>query len=62
MKKVGITRLQPYFSATNLLTWTKYKGMDPEVNQYGNSGAVQGVDYGTYPHCRSYVFGLNLEF
>lgn len=62
MKKAGITRLQPYFSATNLLTWTKYKGMDPEVNQYGNSGAVQGVDYGTYPHCRSYVFGLNLEF
>lgn len=62
MKKIGISRLQPYFTATNLLTWTKYKGMDPEVNQYGNSGAVQGVDYGTYPHCRSYVVGLNVEF
>lgn len=62
MKKIGLSRLQPYFTATNLLTWTKYKGMDPEVNQYGNSGAVQGVDYGTYPHCRSYVFGLNVEF
>ena len=41
MKKVGLTKLQPYFTATNLLTWTKYSGMDPEVNQWGNSGAVQ---------------------
>ena len=62
MKKVGITRLQPYFTANNLLTWTKYSGMDPEVNQYGNAGSTQGVDYGTYPHCRSYVFGVNVEF
>lgn len=62
MKKIGLARLQPYFTANNLLTWTSYSGMDPEVNQYGNNGAVQGVDYGTYPHCRSYVFGVNVEF
>ena len=46
----------------NLLTWTSYSGMDPEVNQWGNSGTVQGIDWGTYPHCRSYVFGINVEF
>ena len=62
LKKWGITRLQPYFTATNLLTWTSYSGMDPEVNQWGNSGTVQGIDWGTYPHCRSYVFGINVEF
>lgn len=62
LKKWGITRLQPYFTATNLLTWTGYSGMDPEVNQWGNSGAVQGIDWGTYPQCRSFVFGINLEF
>ena len=61
LKKWGITRLQPYFTATNLLTWTGYSGMDPEVNQWGNSGAVQGIDWGTYPQCRSFVFGINLE-
>ncbi len=49
LKKWGITRLQPYFTATNLLTWTSYSGMDPEVNQWGNSGTVQGIDWGTYP-------------
>ena len=62
LNKWGITRLQPYFTATNLLTWTKYSGMDPEVNQWGNSGAVQGIDWGTYPQCRAFVFGVNLEF
>ena len=62
LNRLGVTRLQPYFTARNLLTITKYKGMDPEVNQWGGSGAVQGIDWGTYPHSKSYVFGLNVEF
>ncbi|WP_080904180.1 TonB-dependent receptor [Parabacteroides sp. Marseille-P3160] len=62
LQKLGVSRLQPYFTATNLLTWTKYKGMDPEVNQWGNSGAIQGIDWGTYPHSKSFVFGVNVEF
>lgn len=62
MKKLGITRLQPYFTASNLVTFTHYSGMDPEVNQWGNNGHVQGIDWGTYPHCKSYVFGVNIDF
>ena len=62
LKKLGVTRLQPYVTTNNLLTFTKYKGMDPEVNQFGNNGAVQGIDWGTYPHSKSYVFGINVEF
>lgn len=62
LKKLHVSRLQPYVSANNLLTLTKYKGMDPEVNQNGNSGAVQGLDWGTYPQCSSVTLGLKLEF
>ena len=62
LRKIGISRLQPYFTASNLITFTHYSGMDPEVNQWGSSGAVQGIDWGTYPHCKSYVFGLNIDF
>lgn len=62
LSKLGIYRLQPYFTASNLITWTSYKGMDPEVNQWGNSGEVQGIDWGTYPHSKSFVFGINVEF
>jgi hypothetical protein len=62
MKKWGISRVQPYFTAQNLLTFTNYKGFDPEVNQFGGSALVQGIDWGTYPHSKSYIFGLNVEF
>lgn len=62
LTRLGINRLQPYVSATNLLTWTNYTGMDPEVNQWGNSGQVQGIDWGTYPQSRAFVFGINVEF
>jgi TonB-linked SusC/RagA family outer membrane protein len=60
--KLMITRFQPYLTAQNLLTLTKYKGFDPEVNQYGGNATVQGVDYGTYPQSKSYIIGLNVEF
>ncbi|HBG58282.1 MAG TPA: SusC/RagA family protein, partial [Porphyromonadaceae bacterium] len=62
LERTGISRLQPYVTLSNLFTLTNYKGMDPEVNQWGDSGAVQGIDWGTYPHSRTILFGLNLEF
>lgn len=62
MKKWGVTRFQPYVTATNLLTLTKYLGFDPEVNQWGSSGTVQGIDWGTYPQTRSFIVGINIEF
>lgn len=62
LKRMGINKLQPFVSASNLLTWTNYSGMDPEVNQWGGNGAVQGIDWGTYPQNRSFVLGVSVEF
>jgi hypothetical protein len=62
LKKIGISNIRPYVTTTNLLTITKYKGMDPEVNQWGDNGHVQGIDWGTYPQNKSFVFGINVEF
>jgi TonB-linked SusC/RagA family outer membrane protein len=62
ISKLHVTRLMPYISFTNLLTWTSYSGRDPEVNQYGDSGSVQGIDWGTYPLNRSFVMGVKVEF
>jgi TonB-linked SusC/RagA family outer membrane protein len=62
LSRWGISKLQPYVTASNLYTFTDYSGMDPEVNQWGNSGAVQGIDWGTYPHSKTFLFGLNVEF
>ncbi len=62
LKRWGVMRLQPYFTANNLFTLTGYSGMDPEVNEWGNDGGVQGIDWGSYPQSRSFVFGVNVEF
>lgn len=61
LKKMGVAKLRPYATASNLLTLTKYSGFDPEVNQWGNSGGVQGIDYGTFPQTRTFMFGVDIE-
>ncbi len=47
--------LRVYASGDNLLTFTKYSGMDPEV------GGI-GLDGGQYPVSRVYSLGLKLKF
>jgi TonB-linked SusC/RagA family outer membrane protein len=49
---------------TNLLTWTNYKGMDPEVSAAGGTGGSgsTGIDYLGVPAVSSVAFGLNLTF
>jgi TonB-linked SusC/RagA family outer membrane protein len=48
-------------SAQNLLTWTNYSGMDPEVSSR-QSTLTPGFDFSAYPHARTLVFGLNATF
>lgn len=63
-KNSPFQRLRLYFTAQNLLTITKFKGMDPENGMaLNNSEAwVTGVDVGNYPQPRTYLFGVNIQF
>ena len=54
-KLKGIENLRIYVSGDNLLTFTKYSGMDPEV------GGI-GLDGGQFPVSRTYSAGLRLKF
>ena len=59
----GINALKLYATGQNLITWTNYSGFDPEVNSSSsNSGKAQGIDYGTYPQVRTFIFGLKAGF
>ncbi|MCB8995534.1 MAG: SusC/RagA family TonB-linked outer membrane protein [Bacteroidales bacterium] len=49
-----------YITASNLLTFTKYKGYDPDF-QYMNSPFYMGVDYGMMPQTRSFIIGAKLD-
>ena len=50
-----------YVTGENLLTATKYLGLDPEFS-YSNSTVLQGVDYGKVGAPRSVKLGVNLKF
>lgn len=58
----GVSKLNLYVTGQNLYTWTNYSGFDPEVNAFANTNGVLGVDYGTYPQVRTFVFGLKANF
>src|SRR5699024_126994 len=34
IKRIGLRKLDTFVTATNLVTWTKYTGFDPDVNSY----------------------------
>lgn len=61
ISKLGLSKLRLYATGSNLWTWTKYSGFDPEVSTMG-SGLTPGVDFGAYPKSRSFVFGINVAF
>jgi hypothetical protein len=68
----AIKRLTITASGRNLLTFTKYSGLDPEntgaYDENGNdlshsrTGAFAGVDFFGTPNLRSYQFSLNVGF
>jgi hypothetical protein len=66
LSKIGLSELRIYLSGTNLLTFTKYQGMDPEMttsdNAKGDGDRSVGMDWGTYPSAKSYNLGVNLAF
>jgi hypothetical protein len=59
----SIIRARRWFCGkNNLYTWTNYSGFDPEVNAFATTNGVLGIDYGTYPQVRTFVFGLKANF
>ena len=57
LEKIGVDKLRIYYTAENLLTFTKYSGFDPEVG-----GGVLGIDRGFYPQAITNQIGINLQF
>lgn len=60
IKKLGISKVRAYVSASNLFIITGYSGYDPEVDV--QSGLTPSMDYNRYPRNRAFSFGLNVNF
>jgi TonB-dependent starch-binding outer membrane protein SusC len=54
-----LNNLRLYVSGTNLWTYSKYTGADPEVSTLSGSTAAQGIDFYTLPQVRTISIGLN---
>jgi hypothetical protein len=62
VKRIYLNNVRIYANIQNIYTWTKYKGLDPEVGSMYGDALMTGVDYGRYPSPRIYTFGLNVSF
>lgn len=58
-QKARLDAVRFYVVGSNLFTWTKYTGLDPESSA-SSSANEQGIDLGTPPQPRSVQVGLNI--
>lgn len=57
-----ISRVRLGFSSQNPLTFTKYRGYDPETSTFGLQAVASGVDIAPYPTQRRFFGHLVVEF
>ncbi|TDE14670.1 SusC/RagA family TonB-linked outer membrane protein [Dyadobacter psychrotolerans] len=67
LKSIGIAGFDIYVNAQNLLTFTNYSGLDPEVgnlvnNSQQNRNVARGLDFNAYPVSTMFLLGGRLTF
>lgn len=66
-QKISVKRASVNFNAQNLLTWTSFRGLDPEIQGFDRSFLSQVNPYGSVktsstPTMRTFTFGLQMSF
>ncbi|HYH56762.1 MAG TPA: SusC/RagA family TonB-linked outer membrane protein, partial [Anseongella sp.] len=61
IERAFLSNLTLSVAAQNLLTWTNYSGMDPEVSIL-NPVLSPGFDLSSYPQARTITFGIKADF
>ena len=49
-------------SGRNLATWSDYRGLDPEVSNFGNQAIARNIDVAPYPPSRAYFISIGVDF
>ncbi|RTQ50127.1 TonB-dependent receptor [Hymenobacter gummosus] len=65
-QKFGSSRVNLFAMVQNAFVFTKYSGLDPEVNVAANEGTNSNIAYGidqrSNPQVRTYTAGFNIDF
>jgi hypothetical protein len=62
LRKVQISSASVFISAFDILTFTRYSGINPEVNFFGSSNTVLNADFNSYPTAKSVNAGVKINF
>ncbi|WP_228527481.1 SusC/RagA family TonB-linked outer membrane protein [Pararhodonellum marinum] len=63
LERMKLSSARIYLTGLNLLTFTNYRGWDPEVNaDYIASNVFQGNDFYSAPQAKTYSIGINVGF
>jgi hypothetical protein len=62
IQRIRVQSLRVYLTVSNLYTFTKYPGYNPEGNTNGDYATSNGYDIGSYPVSRNTSFGISLGF
>ena len=62
LERLKMSKLQIFFTGQNLITFTKYDGMDPEVGYGAGYSWTSGIDRGFYPSPKVFQAGISIRF
>ncbi|TDD95736.1 SusC/RagA family TonB-linked outer membrane protein [Flavobacterium cellulosilyticum] len=62
LKQIKMDDVRFYITGDNLLTFTNYKGQDPEVNMKGGDPFGIAIDYSRTPPTRRFTLGITTRF
>jgi len=60
LRRFGLNNTRVFISGQNLLTFTDYSGLDPDIA--GLNIFERGLDFGQYPSLRIFMVGINFGF
>lgn len=62
LEKVRLSTVRVYVAGQNVLTFTKYTGLDPELTGTASTNLTQGIEFFTMPQPKVYMAGINIGF
>ncbi|MBX3239110.1 MAG: TonB-dependent receptor [Chitinophagaceae bacterium] len=61
-ERIKTNSIKAYVQVSNLLTFTRFNGLDPEVSAQSSNQNTAGYDWATVPQPRTIQVGLNISF
>jgi hypothetical protein len=62
VRRLGASSFDLRVAGRNLVTWTDYSGLDPEINLFAGNTVARGVDFAVTPVPRQFVVGATFTF